>query len=83
MVDIVGTAILYVNVERFIATVSKPMNADFFSDFAISQCRMIFTQPGRKICITPVFQRTCGHHFCARGSLETIPAIESIVTLGV
>ena len=83
IVDKIGAAILYLNEEICLATVSKPVNADFSCDFTVSQCRMMCIQPGREVCITSVHRWTCGHHSCACISLEAIPAIEFVVTFGV
>ena len=83
LVDIVGAAILYLNGDEVIATISELTNADFSCDCALSHCRMTITQPGREVCITSVHRWTCGHHFYSCGSLEAIPAIECVVTFGV
>ena len=81
-VDIVGAAVLYLNEDRFFAT-AMLINADFTCDCTLSHCRMIFTQPGRELCITSVHLWTCCHHFCACSSLEAIPAFEFVVTFVV
>ena len=83
LVDIVEAAVLYLNEERAVATVSEPVNAGFSLDFTFSHSRMISTQPDGKGCITSVHRWTCGHHFCACSSLEAIPAIEGAVTFQV
>ena len=82
LVDIVGAAVLYLNEDPFIATANN-VNAGFSCDCTLSHCRMIFTQPGRELCITSVPRWTCDRHFCARSSLEAIPAIECVVTFVV
>lgn len=81
LVDIVGTAVLYLNVRRFLATGSKFVNADASCNYTLSYCRMTITHPGRKSCTTSGLRWTCGSHFCSGGSLETIPATEGAVTL--
>ena len=52
LVDTVGAAVLYLNVDRAFATVSIPANTDFSLDCTLGHCRMIFTQPGREACTT-------------------------------
>ena len=84
VVDIVGAAVLYLNVDRAFATVSIPTDTDLSLDCTLGHCRMIFTQPGREACITFVHRyRTFGHHFCSCGSLKAIPAIKVGVTFEV
>ena len=48
-VDIVGAAVLNLNEEPGVATVSKLVNANFSCDCILSHCRMISTQPGREV----------------------------------
>ena len=83
LVDVVGPTVLHSNDDCIVATVSKPVNADFSCECTLSHCRMISTQPGREVCITPFLRWTCGHHFCSCSSLEAIPAIECVVTFVV
>ena len=42
LVDKIGAAIHHLNEERVVATVPKPVNADFSSEFILGHCRMIF-----------------------------------------
>ena len=83
VVDIVGAAVPYVNVDGVLATIIRPVNAEFSFGLTLSHSRMMFTQPDGKRCTTSVPQWTCGHHFCSRVSLEAIPVIECVVTFGV
>ena len=82
VVDIVGAAVLNLNVDWAFATVSIPVDAEISSDCALSHSGMISLQPDGIVSITSSLWWTCGHHFCTCSSLEAIPAIEVKVTFG-
>ena len=84
LIDKVGAAALYINEVKIDATISgfRPSNADFFFDTALSYCRMTIIQPDRETSTTFVNRWTCGHHFSPCIALETVPAIERVVTFG-
>ena len=80
-VDIVRSAVIYLNAVCDSTTVFRHANAYFSCDFTLNHSRMISTQPGGKECITSVLRWTCGHHFFFCFSLEAVPAmLESVVT---
>ena len=82
LIDKVGAAVLYISGVIIVATISgfRPSNADFLFNTTLSHCRMTIIQPGREISTAFVNRWTCGHHFAPCISLETIPAIEHVVT---
>ena len=82
LIDKVGAAVFYISEGKIEATISgfKLSNADFLFNTTLSHCRMITIQPGRESSTTFVNRWTCGHHFSPCISLETIPAIEGVVT---
>ena len=54
VVDIVGTAVLNLNEERVLTTVTMLADAEFTADHTVSHSRMIATQTDGKGCITSV-----------------------------
>ena len=84
-IDKVGAAVPYISEVKIDATISafRLSNADFLFNTTLSHCRMIIIQPDREACTTFVNRWTCGHHFFPCISLETIPAIEHVVTFAI
>ena len=86
LVDIVRAAALYFNGTRFFAAIVSRFThskADCAWDYTLIHCRMTITQlqPAWVCSTTSVHVWwTCGRHFCACCSLETIPAFEGVVT---
>ena len=84
LVHIVGAAVLNINFEWAVATVSDLVNAEISLDCTLSHRRMLSIQPDRRGCITSVHRWTCGRYFCTCSSLEAIPAKdECVVTFGL
>ncbi len=82
LVDIVGAAVLHINVDRFLAANIKLVKADLSCDYTLSHCRMSTIQPAWEVCITSALRWTCGRHLRPCGSIKTIPANKKgIVTL--
>ena len=84
LIDKVGAAVLYISGVRIDATISgfKPSNADFLFNTTLSHCRMTIIQPGSVPSTAFLNGWTSGHHFSPCISLETIPAMEPVVTFG-
>ena len=82
LIDKVGAAVLYISKVIIDATISGFIlsNADFLFDTTLSHCRMIIIQPGSETSTAFVNRWTCGHHFSPCISVETIPAMELVVT---
>ena len=84
LIDKVKAAVLYINEEMFVATISVMgfilLNAHFLPVTTLSHCRMTIPQPGRVPCTTFVNPWTYSHHFPPCISLETMPAIKRVVT---
>ena len=84
LIDKKGAAVLYISGVIMVATISgfSRSNADFLFDTTLSYRRMTIIQPGRETSTTFVNRRTSVHHFTSCISLETIPAMERVVTFG-
>ena len=82
LIDKVGAAVLYMSEVKIGATISgfSLSNADFLCDTTLSHCRMIIIQPGSEFSTAFVNRWTSGHHFSPCISMETIPAMELVVT---
>ena len=83
IVDIVGAAVPYFNEDCFLAITAKRPNADCSLFSTLSHCRMVSTQPSRKVSITSLYWWRCSRHFFSCSSLEAIPATEGFITSGV
>ena len=81
LVDIVGAAVLYLSEGRFFTAASRPIKADLSCDFTLSHYRMTTIQPAWDVSTTSVHRWTRDCHLCTCSSLESIPAIEGVVTL--
>ena len=84
LIDKVGAAVLYINEVRIFATISgfRLSKADVLFDTTLSYCRVITIQPGRETSTAFVNRWTSGYHFSPCISMETIPALERVVTFG-
>ena len=81
-VDVIGAAVLHLNLDEFPAAAFSPLvNAHFSQDYTFIESGMSTIHPCRIACTTSVLRWTRGRHLRPCSSLETIPATEVPVAL--
>ena len=69
------SAVKYFNIDRPLAAVSAPAEADLFGDFAFFYWRMSPVKPASGMGTTFLRSNAWRRHFCPRVTLETIPSM--------